>query len=55
MDEHIELLEKEIRSAERNLESAKKRPGVTEAEIANLERKIRIKSDLLIMVRRSIE
>jgi len=52
MEEHIKLLEKEINCARRSFQVAMRRPGVTKVELENLERKIRIKTDLLVMVRR---
>lgn len=50
MNEHIELLMKELRALDLNLYRAQKRPGVKPEEIDNIKRKIRLKSDLLKMV-----
>lgn len=52
--EHIEMLEKEIKKARIDLEKVSARSGVTPEEIANLERKIRLKTDLLNMVRKEV-
>lgn len=52
--ECIELLEKEIKSLERNLFNAKKRKGVTPDEIANIEKKIRLKTEILNIVSEAI-
>ena len=43
MTEHIELLKKEIAKLERNLEMAKKRPGVKPEEIQNIQKKLLLK------------
>lgn len=45
MTEHIELLKKEVFALEKNLEMAKKRPGVRKEEILNIETKIRLKME----------
>lgn len=50
-DEHIAMLEKEITKARISLEKASARSGVTPEEIANLERKIRLKTDILAIVK----
>lgn len=48
--ECIELLEKEIKSLNKNLFNAKNRTGVTPEEISNIEKKIRLKTEILNIV-----
>ena len=50
MNEHIKLLEKEIRELEINLERAKKKPGVQEQELTCLNKKLELKQDILCLV-----
>ena len=50
MTEHIALLEKEIKELEINYVRAKARSGITDAELANLEKKLRLKCDILSIV-----
>ena len=50
MDDHIELLKKEIKSLTINLSRSKNKPGVKPDEIANIERKIRLKNEILAIV-----
>lgn len=47
MNEHIELLKKEIDTLELNLERAKKKPGVKTEELESIEKKIRLKTEIL--------
>lgn len=53
MTEHIALLEKEIRQLEINFERAVNRPGVKQEETRNLEKKIRLKREILAIVEKS--
>lgn len=55
MNEHIALLEKEIREIEINLARAKARPGVNTEELFNLERKLRLKSDICSVIKELLE
>lgn len=50
-DEHIAMLEKEITIARISLEKASARSGVTPEELANIERKIRLKTDILAVIK----
>lgn len=47
VDDQTELLKYELKTLVINLERAKHRPGVTDDEIGNLERKIKLKRELL--------
>lgn len=47
MYDQIQLLQSELKTLKINLERAKARPGVTEEELTNLERKIKLKEELL--------
>lgn len=49
-EKHITLLNKEIKSLERNLFNAKKRKGVTPEEISNIEEKLQLKIDILLVL-----
>ena len=50
MDEHIKLLEKEIKSLRINLDRVKNKPRATPEELANIERKLRLKQEILLMI-----
>ena len=50
MTEHIALLEKEIKELQNNYVRAKARLGVKEDELANLEKKLRLKCEILSVV-----
>ena len=50
MDEHIKLLEKEIKWLTINLDRAKNKSSVTSDEIRNLERKIKLKTEILAVI-----
>lgn len=47
MTEHIELLEREIKDLVRSYERAKLKPGVRSDEIKAIERKLRLKTEIL--------
>lgn len=46
MNEHLLLISNEIERLKINLENAKVRPGVSKREIANIERRIRLKQEI---------
>lgn len=50
----IELLEKEIKSLNYRLHNAQKKPNVDKSEISNITEKIRLKTETLKIVERSI-
>ena len=50
MNECIELLKKEVKALTINLDRAKNRPGVKPDEISNIERKLRLKNEILTIV-----
>lgn len=50
VNDHREMLVKEISKLQLNLDRAKCRPGVTPQEIENLNKSIRLKKDLLNMI-----
>ena len=47
------MIKKEIRSLNINLEHAKNRRGVTPEEITNIENKINLKTDILVILDRN--
>lgn len=47
----IELLEKELKKLNIDLDKAKKRPGVTQRELDNTEEKIRLKTEILTILK----
>ena len=51
ISECIKLLVKEIRQLNFSLEHAKNKPHVADDEIANIEKKIRLKTEILDIVR----
>lgn len=51
ISECIKLLVKEIRQLNFSLEHALKKPHATDEEIANIEKKIRLKTEILDVVR----
>ena len=50
MNEHIELLEKEIRKLNLSLKNALSKPHVQSSEIKNIERKLKLKQDILKVI-----
>ena len=51
MTEHIKLLEREIKELTLNYERAKSKPGVKSEELNAIERKLRLKTEILEVIR----
>ena len=51
ISECVQLLAKELRQLNFSLEHARNKPHATDEEIANIEKKIRLKTEILDVVR----